>query len=185
MQGSFLKKRGGLSKRFVIMPIILILVLCFAAGLNKISIARQFYFQEKVKEASLLARGYEKAIVIEAEYQLDQQLRQLGDRISIDTLGSGFSFLSRLGSLEIDIRKRDRLFVMSLSEPSERNLVSDVISMAHHPGKKVATEGVETTEREQWLEDAPGGLLQGYLFNRPLSASDAILPLEQEKPHHA
>ncbi|MBJ2356013.1 bifunctional diguanylate cyclase/phosphodiesterase [Sphaerochaeta sp. S2] len=114
-----------------------------------------------------------------------KELRQLGIRISIDDFGTGFSSLSRLGSLEIDILKLDRLFVMALSEESERDLVSDIISMAHHLGKKVVAEGVETIEQKQWLENAQCDLLQGYLFNKPLSTSDAILHLEQEKTHHA
>lgn len=114
-----------------------------------------------------------------------KELRQLGIRISIDDFGTGFSSLSRLGSLEIDILKLDRLFVMALSEESEHDLVSDIISMAHHLGKKVVAEGVETTGQKRWLENAQCDLLQGYLFNKPLAPSDAILHLEQEKTHHA
>nr|WP_319474537.1 bifunctional diguanylate cyclase/phosphodiesterase [uncultured Sphaerochaeta sp.] len=114
-----------------------------------------------------------------------KELRQLGVRISIDDFGTGFSSLSRLGSLEIDILKLDRLFVMALGEPSERGLVSDIISMAHHLGKKVVAEGVETAEQERFLEQAQCDLLQGYLFSKPLSPSEAIRHLEQEKAQNA
>lgn len=112
-------------------------------------------------------------------------LRQLGIRISIDDFGTGFSSLSRLGSLEIDILKLDRLFVTPLEEAVGPSLATDIISMAHHLGKTVVAEGVETESQRSYLEEAQCDLLQGYFFSKPLSASDAIRLLEEENADNA
>ncbi len=109
-----------------------------------------------------------------------RELRQLGIYISIDDFGTGFSSLSRLGSLEIDILKLDRLFVTPLGETGDRSLVTDIISMAHHLGKQVIAEGVETEAQRHYLKEAHCDFLQGYLLSKPLAYSDAILLLEQE-----
>ncbi len=93
-------------------------------------------------------------------------LRQLGIRISIDDFGTGFSSLSRLGSLEIDILKLDRLFVTPLEEAVGPSLATDIISMAHHLGKTVVAEGVETESQRSYLEEAQCDLLQGYFFQQ-------------------
>ncbi len=58
-------------------PSLLILVLILAAGLLVINALSTFYYQERVKEASLLAKSYTSVLstVLDAEYQLEQQMR--------------------------------------------------------------------------------------------------------------
>ncbi len=74
----FPKNKKTLSswKSFIV-PSLLILVLFLAAGLLVINALSTFYYQERVQEASLLAKSYTSVLstVIDAEHQLDLQLR--------------------------------------------------------------------------------------------------------------
>ncbi|MGH0052776.1 MAG: putative bifunctional diguanylate cyclase/phosphodiesterase [Sphaerochaetaceae bacterium] len=110
-----------------------------------------------------------------------QNLHQLGVKISIDDFGTGFSSLSRLASLEIDILKLDKMFVSPLSKMKDQELVSDLISMAHHLGKHVIAEGVETENQRTYLQKVQCDLLQGFFFSRPVSFLDALSLLEHGK----
>lgn len=70
------KKTRNTWRSFVV-PSLLILVLILAAGLLVINALSTFYYQERVKEASLLAKSYTSVLstVLDAEYQLEQQMR--------------------------------------------------------------------------------------------------------------
>lgn len=114
-----------------------------------------------------------------------KKLRSLGVQISIDDFGTGFSSLSRLGSLDIDILKLDRMFVESLHEKDDQDLVSDIISMAHHLGKQVVAEGVETEAQKEWLHHAMCDFFQGYLFSRPVPSTEALSLLASQEEQNA
>ena len=60
-----------------------------------------------------------------------------GIRISIDDFGTGFSSLSRLGDLKVDILKLDKQFIDRFVTASSIGISSDIISMGHHLGKNV------------------------------------------------
>ena len=74
----FPKNKKTLSswKSFIV-PSLLILVLFLVAGLLVINALSTFYYQERVQEASLLAKSYASVLstVIDAEHQLDLQSR--------------------------------------------------------------------------------------------------------------
>jgi hypothetical protein len=88
-------------------------------------------------------------------------------------------------------RFRDRLFEPVLSAPDAVHEAEDrkvlhrrcdddaiggdlhaVIALACAIGLKVATEGVETAQQEQFLRIAGCHYLQGYLFSKPVPAAE-------------
>lgn len=103
-----------------------------------------------------------------------QRLRSHGIRISIDDFGSGYSSLSRLRSLQFDTLKLGRPFIQQIEGTEHTHLFSDIISMAHHLGKRVVAEGVETEEQRAYLSSITCDLLQGYLLGKPLTLQEAI-----------
>ncbi len=50
--------------------------------------------------------------------------------------------------------------------------------MSHKLGLKVVAEGVELQAEKKYLIKHHCDIIQGYLFNKPLSESDAIAILE-------
>jgi diguanylate cyclase (GGDEF)-like protein len=100
-------------------------------------------------------------------------LREAGIRISIDDFGTGFSSLSYLKRLPIDILKIDRSFVHDAStDPDAAALVMAIITLAHNLRLKVVAEGVESEEQLRFLHLLRCDEIQGYLFSKPLPVED-------------
>lgn len=105
-------------------------------------------------------------------------LRDAGIEVAIDDFGTGYSSLSYLRKFDIDYLKIDQSFVSNLSADSEDiALCEAIIVMAHKLGCDVVAEGVEEKDQSQLLKNAGCDFGQGYLFSKPLSASDFTLLL--------
>ncbi len=110
---------------------------------------------------------------------LDSSIRTLnalqnsGVGISIDDFGTGFSSLSQLKWLPIDILKIDRSFVHDAStDPDDAALVMAIITLAHNLRLKVVAEGVESEEQLKFLHLLRCDEIQGYLFSKPIPAAE-------------
>ncbi len=109
------------------------------------------------------------------------QLRDAGIQVALDDFGTGYSSLSYLKKFDIDYLKIDRSFTRNLAPDSSDMALSDaIIVMAHKLGLSVIAEGVETTEQRDLLAGAGCDYGQGYLFARPLPASDFDAMLRQQ-----
>jgi diguanylate cyclase (GGDEF)-like protein len=102
-----------------------------------------------------------------------KQLNELGVMIAIDDFGTGYSNLSYLGRLPFDVLKIDKSFMHGIGLQSSANqVVGMMIDMAHHLGKSVCAEGVESEIQYKFLETAGCDVLQGYLISKPVPASE-------------
>ncbi|WP_305803907.1 EAL domain-containing protein [Stenotrophomonas sp. YIM B06876] len=101
-----------------------------------------------------------------------EAIRALGIPLSLDDFGTGYSSLSNLHRLPISELKLDMSFVREI-EHSEaaRMLITSVLRIGEHLGKRVVAEGVETEQQCRFLTEQRCDILQGYLFSRPLPAA--------------
>lgn len=100
-------------------------------------------------------------------------LRAAGIQVALDDFGTGFSSLALLQDLRVDELKIDRAFVSDMvADTRSRDLCQNIINIAHDLGARVVAEGVETAEQHALLSDLGCDLLQGYLFSRPVSATE-------------
>ena len=100
-------------------------------------------------------------------------LRALGVRVAIDDFGTGYSSLSYLRRLPADIVKIDRTFVQDLGDGGQSTtLVASIVELARSLGLEVVAEGVETPAQHALLHRLACSHAQGYLFGRPLPATD-------------
>ncbi|MBP5273565.1 MAG: EAL domain-containing protein [Abditibacteriota bacterium] len=100
-------------------------------------------------------------------------LRRLGFCFEMDDFGSGYSSLSMLSSLPIDVLKLDMQFVRtSFANPRAACLLEAMIKMADSLGVPCIAEGVETREQAEALKKMGCAIIQGYYFSRPLPAEE-------------
>lgn len=105
----------------------------------------------------------------------------LGITVSIDDFGTGYSNILMLKSLPAQELKIDRVFVKDISENSKNTkIVSTIIDIAHSMNMQVVAEGIETQEQEMLLTQMGCGVLQGFLFAKPLPAHQIheLIPTE-------
>jgi len=95
------------------------------------------------------------------------QLKEMGIKIALDDFGTGYSSLSYLKLLPIDILKIDRTFVNDM-EMNAKQIVGDIISLAHNLDISVIAEGVEYTHQLDYLKKVGCDCVQGFLLGRPL-----------------
>ncbi|ODU09970.1 MAG: histidine kinase [Rubrivivax sp. SCN 71-131] len=108
------------------------------------------------------------------------RLNEIGVEIAIDDFGTGYSSLSYLTTLPISELKIDRSFVRELGiSPQSSAVITAVIALARSLGLRVVAEGVETLRQMEVLHRLGVGVMQGFLFSRPVSAIDLELWLEQ------
>jgi diguanylate cyclase (GGDEF)-like protein len=95
-------------------------------------------------------------------------LKEFGVRIAMDDFGIGYSSLSSIHKLPIDVLKIDRSFIERITDvDGTRPIVEAVISMASRLGLTVVAEGVETEVQKRILQEAGCHALQGFLLARP------------------
>jgi len=117
----------------------------------------------------------ESLVMGDPEANIEQlvMLKRLGIAIAIDDFGTGYSSLSYLKRLPVDTLKIDQSFVSGIaSDAHDAELVRTIIGMAHGFKLEVVAEGVETAEQLDFLRMQGCDLIQGYLYARPMPASD-------------
>ncbi len=101
------------------------------------------------------------------------QFRELGIRISLDDFGTGFSSLSLLNQLPLDILKIDIAFIRDINEQGENGeLAKLIISMAKALGLKTVSEGIEAQHHIDFIRRNGGDEYQGFLFSKPIPATE-------------
>jgi PAS domain S-box-containing protein/diguanylate cyclase (GGDEF)-like protein len=111
-----------------------------------------------------------------------REIKSLGVEISLDDFGTGFSSLSSLSSLPIDIVKVDRSFVHDVTGSSKDvSVTRAVISMAHGLQMQVLAEGVETEGQLSLLVANGCDKFQGYWFSPPLGPDEFARLVREQK----
>ncbi|BCJ42552.1 hypothetical protein Aiant_32090 [Actinoplanes ianthinogenes] len=112
------------------------------------------------------------------------ELRETGVRIALDDFGAGYSSLTQLRTLPVDILKIDHALV---AEPESRTgtaapLVDVVVRLGHRLGLEVLAEGIGTPAQREVVEEAGCRLGQGSLFGWGVPAEHLESRLQTLRP---
>lgn len=115
------------------------------------------------------------------------ELNALGIEISLEDFGTGYSNLSYLRTLPINVVKVDRSFVHDVTAASQDvSITRAIINMAHSLQMKVLAEGVETEGQLALLIANHCDQMQGHYFSASISANamSEILRQGRQLPEH-
>jgi diguanylate cyclase (GGDEF)-like protein/PAS domain S-box-containing protein len=101
------------------------------------------------------------------------ELAAAGFKVAIDDFGAGYSSLSRLRDLPVQVLKIDRSFLRDVPErPEATAVVTAILELAGALGMETVAEGVETAAQRAFLIERGCPLAQGFLLGRPMPARD-------------
>jgi two-component system CheB/CheR fusion protein len=96
-------------------------------------------------------------------------LKQEGIKIAMDDFGVGFSSLSYLKKLPLDILKIDQSFIRDvLHDSNDAALVETIIAIANNYSLELVGEGVEEIGQADFLIARGCNYAQGYYFSKPV-----------------
>ncbi len=96
-----------------------------------------------------------------------------GFTIEIDDFGSGFSSLSTIAVMPLDVLKLDMQFVREMFKNDKTfKIIGIVADIARYLKVRLVAEGVETHEQLVALKSMGYNVIQGYYFSRPLPAAE-------------
>lgn len=110
-----------------------------------------------------------------------KQLKELDFSIAMDDFGSGYSSLTLLKDMPVDVLKLDKSFMNQVSDTERGKIVvSSMIAMAKQLRMQVVAEGVELQEQADFLKKVGCDLIQGYLYGRPMPVPEFEEELAQQ-----
>ncbi|KPF85953.1 EAL domain-containing protein [Novosphingobium sp. AAP93] len=100
-------------------------------------------------------------------------LKGIGVRLALDDFGTGYSSLGYLKRAPFDKIKIDQSFVRGATQAGSRNgaIIASIVSLAEALGMETTAEGVETLDELDLVRMLGCSHVQGYIYERPLSAS--------------
>ncbi|WP_041702884.1 putative bifunctional diguanylate cyclase/phosphodiesterase [Pseudogulbenkiania sp. NH8B] len=108
-------------------------------------------------------------------------LAEEGIRVAIDDFGTQYSSLSYLRHLPVTTLKIDQSFVREIEAGKEDSpIVRAIVAIATGLNLNLVAEGVETEVQADYLGSLGAVEMQGYLFGKPMPASDFRRLLHQE-----
>lgn len=98
--------------------------------------------------------------------------KEIGFRVYLDDLGSGYTSLSNLCDYPIDVVKIDRDILLKTSTNRGKKLFAGIVRLAHSLDISVICEGVETNEQDNLVSEAECDFIQGWYYSKPMPLNE-------------
>lgn len=115
---------------------------------------------------------------IETNIHKLNQIRKRGVVISLDDFGKGYSSLTYLKQLPINVLKIEKAFIDDILENNKKNITGAIINLGHELALEVVAEGVEQESQFEYLAAYNCDMIQGYLISRPIPEQQVMAFLE-------
>ena len=115
--------------------------------------------------------------------QIIDDLQEIGFSLSMDDFCTGYSSLSMLQNLPMNVMKIDRSILWEAEKsPRSMNILHHVIALGKALSMNVLVEGIETEEQEKHLLELGCDSGQGYFYARPMPVKEFY---EEFLPKHS
>lgn len=105
-----------------------------------------------------------------------KELKRMGFILCLDDFGAGYSSLSYLLKLPLDIIKIDRTFINHITtDENALAVLKGMLQICEDLNKKVVVEGVETQEQVELLTKLNVDIAQGFFYFKPMMVEEIII----------
>ena len=144
---------------------------------------KDFYFMDVVSEFKKLVKEFkldpsrlgieitETVMVNNTDLMIRilESFKKEGFIVEMDDFGSGYSSLSMLKDIPVDVLKIDMKFLQTSNDrEKDLTIMENIINLSEGLGLISLTEGVETEEQYKTLVNMGCKLFQGYYFAKPM-----------------
>ena len=148
---------------------------------------KDFYFMDVVSEFKKLVKEFkldpsrlrieitETVMVNNTDLMIRilESFKKEGFIVEMDDFGSGYSSLSMLKDIPVDVLKIDMKFLQTSNDrEKDLTIMENIINLSEGLGLISLTEGVETEEQYNTLVNMGCKLFQGYYFAKPMPIED-------------
>ena len=128
-------------------------------------------------EPSLINMEITETALVSREDAVEDCIRELkraGFGISLDDFGSGYSNISRIMHMPLDIVKIDRTLICGEFGGKQQIILNDLMTLFADLSCNVLVEGVETDYMARLLSAMGCNYIQGYYYARPMPTEKLI-----------
>ena len=126
----------------------------------------------------------ESACAEKAEHIVEtlKKMHDSGFRIELDDFGSGYSTLTSLRTLTLDVMKLDMSLIRYAAKNNDYSLIRYSILLAECLKLQTVAEGIETKEQLDAMKVLGCDYVQGYYYSRPLPREEFETYLKSNMP---
>lgn len=125
----------------------------------------------------------ERELIVASEVtdQLFAQVDAQGIKLAIDDFGTGTSSLAYLHRFKVNALKIDKSFVAMIGvDALSLHILDSIVELCGKLDLMIVAEGVETEAQWRYLADRGVGVLQGYLFGKPMPLEEFLRAMSEK-----
>jgi diguanylate cyclase (GGDEF)-like protein len=109
-------------------------------------------------------------------------LRQHGISVSIDDFGTGYSTFAAIKDLNVNVIKLDKSLLDHIGDEKYHDevVIKNMVNMINELHLEVVAEGVENSKQLDFLQNAKCSIIQGFIFDKPLTKEEFEKRLSKE-----
>ncbi len=145
---------------------------------------KDLYRRYELKKHQIQIEVTETAIIKNMEQAIKhlKQLQEIGCLISLDDFGSGYSSLTYLQKLPIDMLKIDSRFTSKIGTDTKDDMILEaIIDLARKLELKTIVEGIETSHQFNYLQNLNCDYGQGFYLSIPIEEAKMMQHITKNK----
>jgi len=137
-----------------------------------LSIMREYKIDSKYIEIELTeASDFDDKVAMQ---KFVNGLRQNSISVSIDDFGTGYSTFAAIKDLNVNVIKLDKSLLDHIGDEKHHDevVIKNMVNMINELNLEVVAEGVENSKQLDFLQNAKCSIIQGFIFDKPLSKEE-------------